>query len=151
MGKRLRFFLSHAQIQKIKTTRNPLDAEAQAHAYDIIANGGTLKDIADYYGVTVSSVHRCLYRDLKKYDEAREARTALRIDTMFECIGDMEDGTMDPQVFAQIKDVVKWSASKESKTYSDSKQDDIGGKPLTYEDFLKLQGLDANKGKQDNS
>lgn len=151
MDKHRHFFLNKevidelAKEQKESKNKRPYTDEIGEHAYSIIANGGSLKSIAEYYGVHRSAAHKWLLRDPEKYAAAKEARAALRVEDMFDSMQDMIEGKIDAGVYHQIKDTIKWTSGKESKQYSDKDNKEEKEKVMTYEEALKHYGVDYGK------
>ena len=139
MDKHRHFFLSKEDVEEIKRpSKYIVTDEIKDHAYDVIANGGSIRVIAEYYNVSRQAVHKWLVGDMDRYNAAREARSALRVEDMFNSMEDLIDGKIDPQVYHQIKDTIKWTTGKESHTYSEKKSTELDYKGQTYEDILNV-------------
>lgn len=112
---------------KFKITRGryskvtPDKAEA---ALDIIAAGGTLAKAAKQIDVPPSTL--CAWLLKHGYDEyvaAREIRANIHVDELRDYADDLISGTMDPNVFKELKDLNKWQASLENRKLYAPRQD----------------------------
>ena len=104
--------------------------------YSIIANGGSIRIIANKYDVDRETAWRWLMKDADKYREARDSRVSIRVEGMFECFDELRKGTLDVAVFREMKDVIKWTSGRESSSlYADSKKD-IADAIVSYQSYL---------------
>ena len=100
-----------------------MDDMTSLEALKHLAEGGSLLDFAEERNIPKST----LYHNLKtkypeEYENARECRGIAQVEQMMGWARQMQAGEMSPNVFRELKDMVKWQAGKEmSHIYGDKK------------------------------
>ena len=115
--------------------------ELAEKALEDIGNGSHLKKIAKELGCSYGGLSMYLTEHYPEmYTRARESRTQAHVDYLTELEVDLLMGSIEPAVYREIKDRVKWQAGKENKgLYGDHKHLEHSGK-MTLTQMLNEMG-----------
>lgn len=109
---------------------HPQKNELTAKAVQLVSEGFSIRQIAAKLDKPKSTICHWLL-EAPEYDTALQIRAMQHVDEMREHMADMINGHMDPQIYREVKDSIKWMAGKEmSHRYGDKREINIKEKTI---------------------